>query len=52
MLHTSFLKTATLLLAAVGGVIAAPSSGPHKRAKSPITHLGNQGPILCEFLSF
>ncbi|KAK0382912.1 hypothetical protein NLU13_8828 [Sarocladium strictum] len=47
MLYSSFFKSTTLLLAMVGGIFAAPSSDNHKRApKSPITHLGNKGPIL------
>ncbi|KAM5343352.1 hypothetical protein ACJ41O_011889 [Fusarium nematophilum] len=46
MIGTTLLKATTLLLATVGAVLAAPSPVLQSRSKSPITHLGNQGPIL------
>ncbi|KAJ4316587.1 hypothetical protein N0V84_007784 [Fusarium piperis] len=46
MIGMTPLKTTTLVLAAVGAVLAAPSPALQARSKSPITHLGNKGPIL------
>ncbi|KAF3354606.1 hypothetical protein VDGD_02062 [Verticillium dahliae] len=46
MLGKAILKTAALLLVAAGSAFAAPSTLLQSRSKSPITHLGSQGPIL------
>ncbi|KEZ41913.1 hypothetical protein SAPIO_CDS6613 [Scedosporium apiospermum] len=40
------LQTATLLLAAVGSVVAVPSSRSKGKPKSVVTHVGSQGAIL------
>jgi hypothetical protein len=47
MMGSFTVKAAALLLAAAGAVLGAPVL--EARAKSPITYLGNQGPILCKF---